>query len=90
MYKFKTVARLLLIGLVLLGSGAMVGCTKKPNPSNTDISKLEEARSAAEGAERKLAELRQERLKLEQDLQVKQSELQTNEKERDDLKNKAK
>ena len=88
MHKFHTVARFLLIGLMVIGSGSMVGCTKKP--SNNDISKLEEARSAAEGAERKLAELRQERMKLEQELQGKQTELQTNEKERDDLKNKVK
>jgi|WetSurMetagenome_2_1015567.scaffolds.fasta_scaffold335147_2 hypothetical protein len=83
-----TLARLLLIGLMVCGTTVMVGCTKKP--STNDISKLEESRSAAEGAERKLAELRQERMKLEADLQGKQNELQTNEKERDDLKNKIK
>jgi flagellar biosynthesis chaperone FliJ len=49
------------------------GCTKKPNTEETG--KLEEARSAAESAERKLSELRQERIALEQQLQGKQKEL---------------
>jgi chromosome segregation ATPase len=88
MHKCNAIARFLLIGLVIFGSGTMMGCTKKPN--NNDISKLEESRSAAEGAERKLADLRQERMKLEQELQAKQGELQSNEKERDDLKSKVK
>ena len=88
MHKLSMAARLLLIGLVAVGSGTMIGCTKKP--SNNDISKLEEARSAAEGAERKLADLRQERIKLEQELQAKQTQLQSSEKERSDLQDKAK
>jgi chromosome segregation ATPase len=86
MHKISVFARILLIGLLVVGSGALVGCTKKP--SNQDISKLEEARAAAESAERKLSELRQERMKLEQDLQSKQSELNSNEQEKDDLKSK--
>jgi flagellar biosynthesis chaperone FliJ len=49
------------------------GCTKKPTTEETG--KLEEARSAAESAERKLSELRQERIALEQQLQGKQKEL---------------
>jgi chromosome segregation ATPase len=86
MHKISVFARILLVGLLVVGSGVLVGCTKKP--SNQDISKLEEARAAAESAERKLSELRQERMKLEQDLQSKQSELNSNEQERDDLKDK--
>jgi len=86
MHKITVFARILLVGLILIGSGALVGCTKKP--AKEDISKLEEARAAAESAERKLSELRQERMKLEQELQSKQSELNSNEQERDDLKNK--
>jgi chromosome segregation ATPase len=88
MHKFSLIARLFCIGMLVFGTGFMVGCTKKP--SNQDVSKLEDARSAAEGAEKKLAELKQERLKLEQDLQSKQSDLQKNEQERDNLKNQVK
>ena len=86
MHKFMMVTRFLVIGLLIVGFGAMTGCTKKP--STEDISKLEEARASAESAERKLSELRQERMRLEQELQNKQSELNSNEQERDDLKNK--
>ena len=86
MQKILMVARIVLISLLVVGSGALVGCTKKP--TNQDVSKLEEARAAAESAERKLSELRQERMRLEQELQNKQSELNANEKERDDLKDK--
>ena len=59
------------------------GCTKKP--SQEEISKLEQARVSAESAEKKLSELRQERMQLEQELQSKQSELSTKEQERDNL-----
>jgi hypothetical protein len=62
------------------------GCTKKP--SQEEVSKLEQARVAAESAEKKLSELRQERMQLEQELQGKQSELSTKEQERDGLKEK--
>jgi chromosome segregation ATPase len=86
MQKILMVARIVFISLLVVGSGALVGCTKKP--TNQDVSKLEEARAAAESAERKLSELRQERMRLEQELQNKQSELNANEKERDDLKDK--
>ncbi len=85
---FNPLTRILCAGLLVFGVATMPGCTKKPN--NEDVSKLEEARAAAESAEKKLAELKQERMKLEQDLQGKQSELKTSEQERDDLKNKVK
>ena len=60
-----------------------VGCTKKP--SQEEVSKLEEARVAAESAEKKLSELRQERMQLEQELQGKQADLNAKQQERDDL-----
>jgi outer membrane murein-binding lipoprotein Lpp len=60
------------------------GCTKKPNQE--ELTKLEEARSAAESAEKKLAQLREERIALESQLQGKEGELQANEQERDELK----
>ena len=88
MHKFSFIARFFCIGMLVFGAAFMAGCTKKP--STQDVSKLEDARSAAEGAEKKLAELKQERLKLEQDLQSKQSDLQKSEQERDSLKNQVK
>jgi hypothetical protein len=64
------------------------GCTKKPNQE--EVAKLEQARVAAESAEKKLSELRQERMQLEQDLQSKQSDLKGKETERDTLSQKIK
>jgi len=64
----------------------MSGCTKKP--SEEEMAKLEEAKSAAESAERKLAELRRERMELEAQVQAKEAELGSHEAERDELKQK--
>lgn len=75
------------LSLSVLGAFFVVnfsGCTKKP--SQEEVSKLEEARVAAESAEKKLSELRQERMQLEQELQSKQSDLSNKEGERDSLK----
>lgn len=63
-----------------------VGCTKRP--SEEELGKLEQARVAAESAEKKLAELRSERMQLEQTLDQKKQELQQHEQERDELKQK--
>ena len=63
-----------------------VACTKKPNQE--EISKLEEAKAAAESAEQKLADLRKERTDLEAQVQQKESELKATQQERDDLKQK--
>jgi hypothetical protein len=43
--------------------GGIAGCTKKPNKE--EVAKVEEAKSAAESAEKKLYDLKQERMKLE-------------------------
>ncbi len=59
-------------------------CTVRPK--NAGISKLEEVRIAAEKAEEKLAELREERIALEKALEQKQQELRSLEKERDELR----
>lgn len=88
MHKFRYIARFFCVGMLVFGMGFTAGCTKKP--STEDVSKLEDARTAAESAEKKLAELRQERKKLEQELQNKQGELQKTEQERDDLQNQVK
>lgn len=79
------ISRYILIGSFLLACG-MTGCTKKPNED--ELVKLEEARAAAESAERKLSELRQERQSLESQLSQKEAELREHEAERDELKEK--
>jgi len=88
MHMFKTMLGIFCVGALLVGGTFMTGCTKKP--STEDVSKLDDARTAAEDAEKKLGELRQERMKLEQDLQDQQTELQKNEQEKSDLENQVK
>jgi predicted nucleic acid-binding Zn-ribbon protein len=63
------------------------GCTKRPGKD--ELSKLDDAKSAAESAEKKLSELKKERVRLESDLQQKQDELKKAEEERDNIKQKA-
>jgi septal ring factor EnvC (AmiA/AmiB activator) len=70
---------------IVLGSFVAL-CTKRP--SEEELAKLEEAKAAAESAERKLADLRRERMDLESQLQAKEDELRNHEAERDDLKEK--
>jgi outer membrane murein-binding lipoprotein Lpp len=74
----------LIMASVIIGSIGLAGCTKKPKEE--DFSKLEEARAAAESAERKLSELRKERIALE--LKEREGELQLQEREKDELKRK--
>jgi outer membrane murein-binding lipoprotein Lpp len=80
------VLKLVVIAAFLACGGLGAGCTKKP--SKDELSKLDEAKSAAESAEKKLYELKQERTRLESDLQQKQNELKKNEEERDNIKQK--
>jgi hypothetical protein len=77
---------LVAIAAMLACGGMGAGCTKKPGAD--ELSKLDESRNASENAERKLNELKQERLRLESDLQQKQNELKKNEEERDNIKQK--
>jgi chromosome segregation ATPase len=85
MMRLNNVSRYLVLGafaaLCTLG-----GCTKRP--SEEELAKLEEARAAAESAERKLADLRRERMDLEAQVQAKEGELREHEAERDELKEK--
>ena len=74
----------LMIAAVAAGGLMVSGCTKKP--SQEEMTRLEDARSAAESAERKLDELRQERQTLEQQLTAKEGDLKGHEAERDSLK----
>jgi septal ring factor EnvC (AmiA/AmiB activator) len=75
----------LLIGSFLAMS-SLTGCTKKPNKE--ELTKVDEAKTAAESAEKKLSELRQERMQLESTLQQKQTDVHQSEAERDDVKKK--
>lgn len=68
-------------------SGMGAGCTKKPGKD--ELSKLEQAKSASENAEKSLHELKQERQRMEAELQQKQNELKKNEEERDSIRQKA-
>jgi hypothetical protein len=52
-----------------LAVGGMGGCTKKPNKD--DVAKLEEAKNSAESAQKKLSDLKQERMRLEAEKQKK-------------------
>jgi hypothetical protein len=85
MKEIKRAARFLLIGS-FFGMAVIIGCTKKP--SQDELTKVEESKTAAENAEKKLTELRQERMQLETSLQQKQSDLHQSEAERDDMKKK--
>ena len=63
-----------LLTIAALSAGMLMsGCAKKV--SQEDTSRLDEARSAAESAEKKLDGLRQERQDLEQQLSAKQDSL---------------
>jgi outer membrane murein-binding lipoprotein Lpp len=86
MRKTNTILKFVAVASLVAVCGLSSGCTKRPNED--ELAKLEQARSAAESAERKLAELRSERMQLEQALQQKQQELSRHEEERDDLKQK--
>jgi hypothetical protein len=85
MKDIRMLTRFLFIG-TFFAMAAVTGCTKKP--SQDELTKVEEAKTAAESAEKKLSELRTERVQLETSLQQKQTDLHQNEAERDDMKKK--
>lgn len=62
------------------------GCSKTINEEQA--TKLDEARAAAESAEKKLAEKKRERMALEDQVSAKEGELSNRETERDDVKQK--
>lgn len=76
MFRINKFVYFLFIGLVIISAGVMSGCTKKPGTAavTANAPKLQDARSAVDDAERKLGQLRQERMRLEKELQDKQSE----------------
>ncbi len=79
MFRIRKLTSIMVISGAMLISGGITGCFTKSSssskPSSEEAGKLEEARAAAESAERKLSELRQERMRLEQELQNKSSEI---------------
>lgn len=69
---------------VALGILLAAGCARKPSPE--EMGKLDAARLSVEAAEKKLNELREERVKLEATLEAKKEELRRAEAERDSVK----
>ena len=80
---FQTVSTSLIMGVLFCVAPCMISCATKPN--RDQLSALEEARNAAESAERKLSQLRRERQELEKQLKEKEQELSNHENERDQL-----
>jgi len=77
MSRFNKIVYILMIGLSVSGLFIMGGCKKTGTRvgSNADAStpKLEEARASVIEAEKKLNELRAERIRLEKDWEAKKS-----------------
>ena len=82
MAKFLRISGIALVSTLLLTSG-FIGCTPKPNTE--EMGKLDEAKAAAESAERKLSELRRERMALEKQLEGTQTEEQGEEQELEEI-----
>lgn len=75
---------ILLFMIAALALVSMSGCSRQPKQE--ELLQLKEARMAAEAAEKKLAELRAERIKLEATLEAKKEELRKAQEERDAAK----
>jgi len=91
MIGLNKLARILLIGSFVAMSG-IAGCSPKTSGAgkgNSDDAKVEEARTAAENAEKKLTDLRQERVQLENSQHQKQGDLNQAQQESEDVTNKA-
>jgi hypothetical protein len=74
---FNRLMRILLIGSFVAISG-IAGCSPKTSggvKDNADEAKLEEARTSAESAEKKLTDLKQERVQLENSQHQKQADV---------------
>lgn len=84
--KMKSSFAKFLLAAIAMSTLVMTGCTKKPNED--ELTRLEEARGAAESAEKSLAEKKRERMSLEEQVAAKEGELANKEAERDDVKQK--
>jgi septal ring factor EnvC (AmiA/AmiB activator) len=80
----NTVLRKIILSAAALILLSWAGCARKP--SAQEMGKLDEARLSVEAAEKKLNELREERIKLEATLEAKKEELRRAETERDSIK----
>ncbi len=85
MAKFLKLTGMTLISALLVTSG-LVGCGgSATKASQEDTVKLQEARAAAESAERKLSELRTERMSLEAELGATGEEEKSEKQEQEEL-----
>ncbi len=84
--KMKSSFAKLVLAAIATSTLVMTGCTK--HPDQDQLIKLEEARGAAESAEKSLAEKKRERMALEEQVSAKEGELSNREAERDDVKQK--
>ena len=85
MAKFLRVTGVALTSALLLTFG-FIGCSST-KPNTEEMGKLDEAKAAAESAERKLSELRMERIALEKQLEGSQNEEQNEGQELEELQN---
>ena len=85
MAKFLKITGIALFGAFLATSG-LTGCAGSASKASAeDAGKLEEARAAAESAERKLSDLRTERMKLEEELGTSGAQEQNEKQEQEEL-----
>lgn len=85
MAKFLKLTGVALFSMLLL-TGGFTGCsTTAPKATKEDTGKLDEAKAAAESAERKLSDLRMERMKLEGELGASATEEQGEKQEQEEL-----
>jgi len=77
MFRFNKIAYVLLVGLIASSLFLMAGCKKTGTGIGTTTGastpKLEEARASVMDAEKKLNELRAERIQLEKEWEAKKS-----------------
>jgi len=85
---YRTARRVLVVVLAfsMLALPLLAGCTKHPSPE--ELSQLDEARMAAEGAEKTLEEKKTEKAQLEAELAQREAELEALKGKRDAVKSK--
>lgn len=83
---YRTVRKVLVLVLAfsMLALPLLTGCAKHPSPE--ELGQLDEARMAAEAAEKKLEEKKNEKAQLETELAQKKAELEALKEKRDAVK----